>query len=198
MQCIGLSFLLCSQLERQQLVCVVQWSMSLVLSKPDLAAAPSSTTRNCVSIATARCFTGRPHLWATVSSGKGPRGPGDLPCRRFAQSFPSELHGMAVHVCVGFRGQPGHNPAFPSARQSVLITQSQQKLIQQGLATNPPPPLKGGQRVGEHKRQDKEWRVYYKLPHARLSLSVNNMMERKKETAVKSFEMPARSKQMVN
>lgn len=98
-------------------------------------------------------------------------------------------------ACVWFRRQPGRNPAFPSARQSVLITQSQQKLIQQGLAANPPR-LYREDREWE-KIKDKEWRVY-KVPHAPLSSSVNDMMERKKETAAKSFEMPAQSGQMVN
>ncbi|KAI9547823.1 hypothetical protein NQZ68_015089 [Dissostichus eleginoides] len=56
------------QLERQQLVCVAQWSMTLVLSKPDPAPAPSPPAENCGSIATARCCLGRQHLWEDMST----------------------------------------------------------------------------------------------------------------------------------
>lgn len=141
--------MLCSQLERQQLVCVVQWSVSLVLSKPHLAAAPSPSAENRGSSVTARCFTCRPHLWVTVLSVRGPQGLGDLPCRRFVPSFPCELYGMAVCVraCVRQLGDSqGTTRLFHWARQSMLITQSQQKLIQQGLATNPLAFRKGRER----------------------------------------------------
>lgn len=81
-------------------------------------------------------FSGGPHLWAVVSSVKGPQGLGDLPCRRFVPTrFSLRVTSSgAAHVCVcsvcvrGERGQPGHNTATPLARQSAQITPSLQKL----------------------------------------------------------------------
>ncbi|KAK1896682.1 Acetyl-coenzyme A carboxylase carboxyl transferase subunit beta, partial [Dissostichus eleginoides] len=65
--CSPTNVILTNQLERQQLVCVAQWSMTLVLSKPDPAPAPSPPAENCGSIATARCCLGRQHLWEDMS-----------------------------------------------------------------------------------------------------------------------------------
>ncbi len=98
---------------------------------------------------------------------------------------------VRVYVCVQVRGQPGHNTAFPSARQSVLITQSQQKLIHQGLATNP---LAFREGIEWERIKAREWQFY--TVNA-TSLSVKKTWQREgekrgqKETAVKSTEMPA-------
>lgn len=102
-------------------------------------------------------------------------------------------------MCVQVRGQPGHNMAFPSARQSVPINPSQENLIQRAFAN----PLAFSEDRERERKKASEWLVY-KMLQVPQSLSVKKTWQREgekqgqKERRRLSSEMPARNEQMVN
>lgn len=91
MQCIGLSFRLYNQLEQQQLIYVIQWSISLVMSRADPSAASTE-------ILFGKALNYWQSNWATMSIVRGPWSVCDLLDGRFSMNSRNELHEVCAYA----------------------------------------------------------------------------------------------------